>query len=75
MEKSTELLNQLTIDKRNSLSQINELTKLVGSLKTQLRTAHERSRELQENIEYVESIAEGKQKDVSYIFIIFYLLK
>ncbi|KAF5299147.1 hypothetical protein FQA39_LY02320 [Lamprigera yunnana] len=67
MEESTALLKQLTIDKNMGLKRTDELTSVVKNLKNQLKATHNRCKDLQENIDYAENVAESRQEDINKI--------
>ncbi|KAK5649525.1 hypothetical protein RI129_000554 [Pyrocoelia pectoralis] len=67
MEKSTQLINQLTFEKNACIRRIDESSAVIKNLKNQIKAAHERCRELQDNIKYADQLVESKQKDINEI--------
>ncbi|VEN56292.1 unnamed protein product [Callosobruchus maculatus] len=67
IQKSTEEMRSMKVEKDRYVSKINELEDSVKEMKNQLQVVHERCKKLQDEVVYAEKAAEEKEKEVQEI--------
>lgn len=66
MEKNTEILKQMKLEKERNEQYIEQLEESVSEMKRQLKGSHERCQDLQDEVVFYEKIVANKETDVSY---------
>lgn len=74
MLETTNVLNKLSDERDENVSQINELKQLLKELKGQLKQNNSRCQEQQEQVVFLENLSAKKDKEVYSTALLYYRL-